>query len=517
MRARITLLFLSIASLVFSQETILMPSSDFFKRESMMHGSNLPSSFPASYEIMPKGVEYFEKFQRDRNTWLGRKIYQEHFIQKKREDFYLTVDPVLDVSIGKDLVDENLSYIYQNTRGIQVDGEILNQLSFHTEYYENQSVFAGYLSDAYASRGEQKLKNGSYIKEHAVIPAGARTKPFGDNGYDYGFSAAYVRWKQSKYLQLQLGSSPEFIGYGKRSLLLSDFAPPSTQLKISSQFAEKWNYSFQIGKSVNFFRRKYFTTVEAPFERKGRSMHLLSYQPTKKINISFFQSGMWFSEDSVKSQSLPAEFYAPIPLLNPLVHGFEDDQVKHLIGVNFGVKLLKSYLLYGQIVTDDIKSNQYGIQFGARASYLFGKQQIDLLAEWNKTSNNLYQADNVRLAYSNANLPLAYALGNGTNEIVGEVSYAYRNFILTGFVSMYTNKGYANSLNGVFEEKSNADIETQHTSIFTRAELAYRFNAKTNLRVFASAIYRVDKQSGINAKIVQFGLKSGLRNKHHNY
>lgn len=500
----------------WAQESLLLPSHDSYKQEAIFRAENLPISFPASYREIPTRSAAWNDYQKPRQSWVGRKLYNEHLIAVSEGVLYLTIDPVFDFQYGTDLVDVS-KQIYQNTRGFIIEGEIMKQLSFSTSYYENQSAFAQYLTDAYAARGEQKLVNGTYITEHAVIPNALRTKPFGNDGFDYGYSAAYVRWRQSKYFTLQLGALPEFEGYGKRSLLLSDFAPASTQFKVETEFAPKWKYSFQIGKGLNLLRRQYYTTVEAPFERKARSVHRLSYSPMPNLNITLFESGIWFKEDSIQSKSVPVEYYMPVPLLNTGIHGFEDGKVKNLLGVNIGYRLKEKYLFYGQLLTDDIKNKQYGVQIGARTQVNFGKHELSVLLEYNQTSKELYQANNRRFAYTSFNLPLAYALGNGTTEILTEVNYSYRNFYVQGFATMYKNSGFSNSLNNVFKTKGEGDVSLVYNTLLLSGELGYRFNAHTNLKGFIKASYRIDEQSGINAKIIQLGIRTALRNKHHNY
>ncbi|MDX1444747.1 hypothetical protein [Lishizhenia sp.] len=516
MRIRFLLLLMLTSCWSWGQESLLLPSHDFFKQEAIFRADKLPLSFPASYLEIPKRTNAWNEYQKARQSWLGRKLYNEHLFVISDGILYLTVDPIVDFQYGTDLADIPKE-IYQNTRGFIVEGEILKQLSFSTSYYENQSAFAQYLTDAYSARGEQKLVNGAYITEHAVIPNALRTKPFGIDGFDYGYSASYVRWRQSKYLTLQLGSSPEFEGYGKRSLLLSDFAPASTQFKIETEFAPQWKYSFQIGKALNLLRRQFYTTVEAPFERKARSVHRLSYSPMSNLNITLFESGIWFKEDSLQSKNVPMEYYLPVPLLNTALHGFEDAKVKNLVGVNIGYRWKEKYLIYAQFLTDDFKNKQFGLQLGTRTHMSFGKHELSVLLEYNQTSEELYQANNRRLAYTSFNLPLAYSLGNSTTEILGEVSYFYRNFYIQGFATFYKNLGFSNSLNNVFETKGEDIASSLYSTWFLSGELGYRFNAHTNLRGFVKASYRIDEQSGINAKIIQLGIRTALRNKHHNY
>lgn len=80
----------------------------------------------------------------NKKTWLGNKVWNEHLLQVKKEDYWFTVDFLFDVQVGKD--NSDLAYTYNNSRILNVNGEIGNNFSFSTTYFESQGRFSEYIN-----------------------------------------------------------------------------------------------------------------------------------------------------------------------------------------------------------------------------------------------------------------------------------------------------------------------------------------------------------------------------------
>ena len=65
---------------------------------------------------------------KSKSTWFGKKLWNEHMVQVQGEDYWFTVDPLVDLQIGKD--NSDVDYTYNNTRGIQFQGGLGKKLSF---------------------------------------------------------------------------------------------------------------------------------------------------------------------------------------------------------------------------------------------------------------------------------------------------------------------------------------------------------------------------------------------------
>lgn len=500
-------------------QQILTPIGSHFK-DKVIAGSSDSTDlflgngfFPVTYE-----ESGYESPKKDTTKgWIRRKLFNEHFIQIEHEDYFLAIDPLLDVSLGEDVLQSSNERLFQNTRGVQAFGEILNKVSFYTVFYENQARFAGFQSDYFENRGEQRLSNGVYNTTNATIPGGGRTKPFKGTGFDYASSAAYIRYQPFKKLAFQLGNTPQFIGWGHRSFLLSDNSFNFSNLKIDWQITPKLNYSVIRGKQLNLFRRAVTTQVEPPYERKNIGIHYLTFEPTKNISIGLFEATMYLRDEAVASQSVDPMFYQPLIGVNTIAFGEETTTLKNVIGLNFGWRLFKKQLIYGQIVTDNFKSLEYGAQLGWRNVDLFGIQNLFIQTELNIATNGLFSAENRRLSYTHFNLPLAHTLGNGFEEIVFRAGYEWKKIYLNIKSVNYRADQSMSDKSLLFE--SNSETVTFNESIisYNSVELGYVLNHATRLSIFAKAIYRMSNTAQLgelNNGIIQFGLRTGLTNQY---
>ena len=151
-----------------------------------------------------------------------RKLFTEHLFIINQEDYKIIASPVIDLNIGKEFDDNNMTYV--NTRGYFVEGNLGSKVSFHTSFRENQSIFPNYVHN--------------YIKENKIVPGQGYARVFKDSGYDYSMSSGYVSIKSSKFFIFQFGHGKHFIGDGYRSLLLSDNTFNYPFLRIQSTFGK---------------------------------------------------------------------------------------------------------------------------------------------------------------------------------------------------------------------------------------------------------------------------------------
>lgn len=469
--------------------------------------------FPATYE----DSKYKLPTKDTTKSWVKRKLFDEHFVQIEDKEYFLAIDPLLNVSLGQEVLQKSTERLFQNTRGVQAFGEILNKVSFYTVFYENQARFADFRKDFFKNRGEQRLSNGVYTTSNATIPGGGRTKPFKETGFDYSSSAAHIRYEPFKNLVLQFGNTPQFIGWGHRSFLLSDNSFNFSNLKIDWKINAKINYTAIRGKQLNLFRRAVTNQVEAPFERKNIGIHYLTFRPTRKLTIGLFEATMYLRDEAVNSQSVDRLFYQPIIGLNSISSGGESSTLKNVLGLNFGWKLLKKQLVYGQVVFDNFKDFEYGAQVGWRSFDLLGIKNLFFQAEYNIATNLLFSAENRRLSYTHFNLPLAHTLGNGFDEIIIRAGYEWKNIYLNVKSVNYRSDQPMSNKSLLFESSNSAADYNETLVSYNSAELGYILNHATRLSLFSRAIYRMSDSSNsgeINNGIIQFGIKTDLTNQY---
>ena len=187
--------------------------------------------------------------------WITQKLFKEHFLVFQGEDFWCAIDPLLDLELGKDFSDANQSYIFWNTRGIRVQTKFFKNFGFETSIYETQAKLLDYQSNYVNSHGEFRISNNSYKQANAIIPGYARTKPFGDTGYDFAFAQGYFNYQPVSWLNIEAGNGNHFIGNGHRSLLLSDFTVNYPYLKPEFLFFKKrLQYNIIYASQQNLYR-----------------------------------------------------------------------------------------------------------------------------------------------------------------------------------------------------------------------------------------------------------------------
>jgi hypothetical protein len=459
--------------------------------------------------------------------WLARKWTKEHFFEiidttSKEKDVWMAINPIVNLQLGR----ENPSgrNVFQNTRGAEAFGRI-KKLQFYTAFFENQARFAEFQQDYFNARGEQRLNSlGEYVVSNAVIPMGGRTKPFKDDAFDYASSLAFVRYTQplngklGNALSIEFGNAPNFVGWGHRSMLLSDNSFNATALKVEYEINSRLSFTKINAKHLNLMRRQFTTAVEPPFEKKNYSAHYLVYKPWHNTTIGLFEAQVYFREDSVQSQWMHPLYFNPIPFVNTAVFGWENQQAKSLIGVNVAQAIRGNHLLFGQFATDELSKNfEYAFQLGWTWINPFKLYNLTIHAEYNKASERMYAAQNRRMAYTHFNLPLAHTLGNGFDEVIGRVFYHYKKFYTQLHCVLYQSDQPMFDQSHVFESRNTPTNFNQQRVSYNEIELGYLFNGRTQLSVFARGVYRYsvgEIEGPTTTTMVFFGIRNRLFNQY---
>ncbi len=442
-------------------------------------------------------------------------LFQKHLIEVKGEDFYLTIDPVLDFSGGKNLEDTISRRLFQNTRGFHVEGDFFKNFSFSTTLYENQARFNSYESAYYSSMGELYPRpDSTYSTQNAVVPGSGRTKSFKGDGFDYSSAEGYFVYTPIKSLAISIGNNMQFVGDGYRSLLLSDNSFNAPYFRTDWKINSKFSFTYLRSRQLNLMRRPAFGAAESYYESKGYSVNYFTYQPTKKISISLFESGNWNRGDSLVSRNVNPLYYNPIPFVSGLALKNKNEVVS-LLGLNLSYQLAKHHRVYSQFAINDYDGNKTAFQFGYRGYDYFGIGDFMLQAEYNYVANGTYETSNRRLNNIHFNLPVAHVKGNGFQEFLLRSNFEYkRAYIDLTFIYYLTSNYSSTALLPVYDvmPRSSNDI------LYENLEVGYRFNRKMNLMLFANWTYRAEINSALlGTNSIQVGLKTGLRNSYKDF
>lgn len=449
-----------------------------------------------------------EKKPRNFFKWMYRSMFYENLMIVDTGNFYLTVDPLFNIELGKDSEDPSGKTLYKNTRGVMVRANVGEKFSFETSFYENQMVLPDYLTN--------------YANSTTIIPGQGRWKAFkSDQGYDFSSASANLSYSPNKHFDFQLGTGKNFVGDGYRSLLLSDASFNYPFWKIITTFGKKDQFQYtKLNASLSSVtRRDEASTSESLFQRKTMSTHYLSWLATKWLNIGLFESTLWQTEDSSGTKPLQWQQFNPIIGVNTATTGFND--VNHtVIGTNLKLKLPFKAVIYNQFVYDG--SSKYGYQVGAK---YFGIPNLTLQAEYNSSEAFTYSSDTRLQTYSNYNEPLAHPTGANFKEIVGIINYKYKRVFTEIKMNLIDYGTVGNNI--FFSENNTPQIVDADGNILSlpaisnkltiiQAHLGFLINPKNNMSILIGINKRSYENTALNftneTNYVYFGFRTSLRN-----
>lgn len=375
---------------------------------------------------------YIEKKEQPNHSIIGererpilRYFYKSeaNYFELNEENFTLRANPILNLKYGNGVNDPTT--IFQNTRGVEIRGEIDNKIYFYTNILENQASFNNYLEDR-IDRFRTIGGQGFYKEYKSGLIENLQ-------GYDYLNAQAYVGINATKSIAIEFGHGKHFIGNGMRSLLLSDYATNYFYLKFNTRI---WKFHYQ-----NLFAElapisSYLNPGNRVLPKKYMANHYLSFKPTKNIEIGIFEAIVFSRENHFEFQYLN-----PI-ILYRSVEQFLDSPDNVLIGLNGKWNIKNRVQIYGQVMLDEFKlseitssngwwANKYGIQAGLKYINVGGIDHLDVQLEYNRVRpytyahrDSLINFPNISTAsYSHHSQPLAHPLGSNFTEVVLNLKY----------------------------------------------------------------------------------------------
>ena len=462
------------------------------------HTSSKPFLFS---EVQPyyNFEEELISLQKPVNSWLGRKVWNEHLIKFQGEDYWFTIDFALDLQVGKDL-DSELDVTYNNTRAAIFHGGLGKNLSFYSVVYENQGRFADYFN-----RYAESIRPGS--EGAAIIPGRGIAKPFMGQAYDYPVAEGYLSFSPGKFFNLQFGHGKNFIGDGYRSLLLSDNASPYPFFKLNTTF---WKIKYtNTWMSLRDVRPE--VTGEDSYRTKFMANHYLSYNVTKRLNIGFFESVMWENDNN---RGFDLNYLNPVIFYRAIEFSTGAQAGNAIIGLTGKYKWNNSFFTYGQWLIDEFSSsdvfggegswkNKHGFQLGTKYFNAFNVEDLHLQLEYNQVRPYTYSHNTITLNYGHANQSMAHLWGANFRELVAIARF--KNGRYYGHVkAIYGERGFDFLENGdyyggnIYRSEEERPLEkgvkigqgNTTDSFFAQTEVGYIVNPVTNLKFFGSFIYR---------------------------
>lgn len=470
-----------------------------------------------------RGIKETPKVQIDSGLYyyeFTQKLWKEHLFFLKGDDYFLTVDPLGNFRGGHD-VSDTLRIMFRNSRALRVQGDLGDQFSFETFFYENQAKMPRYISQ--------------YIVENGALPSEGRVKKSDKSDvWDFGYAMGYISFSPRDNWNFQLGHGKQFVGNGYRSMILSDYAFSYPYLRSTWNFGGgKFQYSATYAQLSSLTRLPEATTPEATFERKFGNFHYLSFKPGTKLEIGLFEGALFKQyEDSVGTVPVHYSAYSPVLGTSLALNGFESTN-NVVLGLNVSYNLAQKVQLYGQLVIDNPAESKLGYQVGIKAVNalgdrlsLQGARRLYLQLEVNSALPYTFAtaAEDRNQAWSHMTAPLAHPFGASFTELIGIAYYEEQKF----YGRLKINSGFIKGLEGGYEndisvpDEPDPAVVLEERKIFNNVqelELGHRFNVKTNLTGFVGVRNRVHAEHDrvSNSAFIYVGMRTNLNNLYYDF
>jgi hypothetical protein len=469
---------------------------------------------------------------KDKESWGGRKLYNEHLVLVKGKDFWFTLNPVFDLQVGKD--NSDVDYTYNNTRGLQIQGSLGKKFSFSTSFYESQGRFAEYVNKDTRSVGVP-------IGASAIVQGRGKAKSFKEGGFDYPVAEAYLSYTPNKFFNFQFGNGKNFIGDGYRSFFLSDVASPYPFLKISTSF---WKIKYtNLWMWMDDVRR---VTNEDPSGggtnfRKYVAMHHLSWNVTKNFNLGLFEAVIT-NENNYNGFDI--SFFNPIIFYRAVEFSNGGDFSGNVqVGLNMKYRVKDNIAIYTQFLIDEMTTsrvfdgtgywgNKFAFQLGGKYYNAFKVNNLMLQGEFNWARPYTFSHGVVELNSGHYNQSITHLWGANFYEVIGIARYSKDRWFGSaklivgkkGFDFDGSDISYGGNIWRSYNDRpsdtGNEVGQGNATNIFVGdLQGGYVLNPSTNLQIFGGVTFRnfsPDQSGNVisqdNTTWFTIGLKSSLFN-----
>jgi len=443
-----------------------------------------------------------ESLQKNVSSWLGRKFWNENLVQIQGEDYWLSLNPILDLQLGK-ASDIDASYTYVNTRALNFRGGLGKNLNFTTTVFESQGRFAGYFND-YAETLKPSGGN------PAIIPGMGIAKRFKTDAYDFPLAEANITFAPSKFFDFQLGYGRNFIGDGYRSLFESDGASPYPYFKINTNFWKiKYTNTYMWLKDV-----RPDVTLEKTYATKFMANHYLSWNVSNKLNLGFFESVVW---TDTNNRGFDINFVNPIIFYRSVEFSSSSRSGNALLGMSGKYKWNNNVNLYAQFLLDEFSvgdmaggenswKNKFGYQLGAKYFNAFKIKDLLLQLEYNHVRPYVYSHSAVITNYGHNNQSIGHQWGGNFEEFVAIGRYHKGRYYADAkftvgkrgldFDTAEDSYNYGGNIYKSYDvdrpyDKGVKVGQGNKTNVFIAdIQGGYVVNPMTNLKFFGSFLYR---------------------------
>jgi hypothetical protein len=505
-------------NLQFSHQFYQKFNQEVYHPSTKMHSSIKP--FLADNTLIKNAVDSFYNigFDTMKRSWAYRKLFQEHLIQVKKDEFTFFADFLPDLVLGYD--EQSAKNIWLNTRGYQIGVTVGSKFSFYTSGYENQGIFPAYQEQ--------------FINENRIIPGQVNGKLANDIK-DWAYTTALLSYTPNKYLNFALGYDKNFIGDGYRSILLSDVAANYSFFRLRASLG---NVTYQTIYAYMLDPGAPRLTSDRRLGDRGKwgAFQYLDWNVSKRFSLGLFQAITWADAEPEGKRGFDFNYVHPFVFLRPIEGANSTSPDKMRLGLNLKYEVLANTAIYGQFMIDEFTAkeffgrngywaNKWALQLGFRGSNLFGVKRLNYLGEFNTARPYTYAHFDRLSSYTHYNQPLAHPFGANFREFVGIINYSLHRFDFNGQLTYAfygldpVNQNFGKNIflsynTRTLDYGSKVGNGVPTDFYFAKANVSYLINPKSNLRLELGGILRTEKNQLINSNtgIFTLGIRSSFRN-----
>ncbi|MCK6640453.1 MAG: hypothetical protein L6Q81_10220 [Bacteroidia bacterium] len=439
------------------------------------------------------------------------------------KDFVIGIQPIYDLQAGYDL--KSSAVMLNTTGGVRIGGDIKQKFGYDLRLASGIVTLPNYQD--------------SIARTNMIVPGwGDRAYRLDSNRYGFQHLSGNVIWRPNSAFNFQVGRDKHFWGDGHRSLFLSDVGPAFPYAKLqttiwklqyTSVFACLQDWTMSSG-SKNDFRNKF------------ASLHYISFNAAKWLNIGVFEGVVWQGTDSTRSRGFDPNYLNPMIFFRPVEYSLGSSD-NAMLGFSVKIRFNRNNVFYSQVILDEfflkeIKNwsvgwwaNKQGVQLGYKCYNFAMVKNLLMQTEVNVVRPYTYSHGSPQQSYTNAGMPLAHPMGANFMEVFGKLAYYHNGFAISGkLVGMRygcdttgTNFGQNVFVSYMTRENDygNKLFQGFATNVFL-AELnaAYTFNTKFPLRISLTAIARSERTGNlrsIKSSFVMAGFSLPLWRTHADY
>ncbi|MGQ9846241.1 MAG: hypothetical protein ACUVQP_01885 [Bacteroidales bacterium] len=258
-----------------------------------------------------------------------------------------------------------------------------------------------------------------------------------------------IHWQALPYLSFKSGIGKLFLGDGYRSLFLSDNTAP---YPFFLGTAKIWKVKYLI--LYSFLNEPQWKNFNQPYERKNATLHYLSWNINKRLNINAFETVIWQVHDSIGNRGFDVNYINPIIFFRPIEFSIgSPDNV--IMGFGFKYRIFKNTHFYTQLLLDEFKlaelkakkgwwGNKFGIQAGIKTYRLFKNDHWFALLECNTVRPFTYSHSDYLSNWGNMHQPMAHPLGANFFESILQTSYNLKKWTFA-LQAIYQRQGQSNA------------------------------------------------------------------------